>query len=118
MIRFCLILTGLTISAMSIGCCGPIGCGVDISMGHNNCGGVECMEPVYRPLDSVRQLRGRWACGSGCAETYYGEWRSTPPDAQDPLLRARMRRNSWVLLERLLATRFLASRTLWRALLR
>ncbi len=82
MIRFCLILTGLTISAMSIGCCGPIGCGVDISMGHN--GGVDCVEPVYRPLDGVRQLRGRWACGSGCAETYYGEWRSTPPDAHDP----------------------------------
>jgi len=84
MMRFCLILTGLTISAMSIGCCGPIGCGVDISMGHNGCGGVDCVEPVYRPLDGVRQLRGRWACGSGCAETYYGEWRSTPPDAQDP----------------------------------
>lgn len=82
MIRFCLILTGLTISAMSIGCCGPIGCGVDISMGHNGC--VGCVEPVYRPLDGVRQLRGRWACGSGCAETYYGEWRSTPPDAHDP----------------------------------
>lgn len=84
MIRLCLILTSLAISAMSIGCCGPMGCGVDVSMSCNRCDVVDCVDPIYRPLDGVRQLRGRWACGSGCAETYYGEWRSTPPDAQDP----------------------------------
>ena len=81
MIRFGLILTGFIISAMSIGCCGPIGCGVANPIWH---GGVNCVEPVYRPIDGLRQLRGRWACESGCGETYYGEWRSTPPDAQDP----------------------------------
>ena len=80
MIRFGLILTGFIISAMSIGCCGPIGCGARASIGH---GGVNCVEPVYRPIDGLRQLRGRLAYGSGCAETYYGEWRSTPPDSQD-----------------------------------
>ncbi len=77
MIRLYLIVTCLAISMMSIGCCAPMAC--------NDCNG-----PIVRgglvggPLDGLRQIKRNMTCGSGCGEVYVGEWRSTPPDCQDP----------------------------------
>lgn len=39
---------------------------------------------AHRPLDSMRQFRRSLTCGSGCGETYYDEWTSSPPDCCDP----------------------------------
>jgi hypothetical protein len=39
---------------------------------------------AHGPLDAARQWRRSLSCGAGCGETYYGEWRSTPPDCVDP----------------------------------
>jgi hypothetical protein len=86
MIRCCLMLTCLAVTLMSIGCCGPIGCGpgCGIPMGCSDCDGVGVAGPVYRPLDRIRNFKRTLVCGSGCGETYVGEWISTPPDCQDP----------------------------------
>jgi len=74
------------IAVIASGCCGPLGCGV-------GCGNVSCndcdggfRQPARGggPLDAVRNLRRNAICGSGCGETYIGEWTSTPPDCNDP----------------------------------
>ena len=77
MIRLSLIVTCLAISLMSIGCCAPMAC--------NDCDGTigrGCM--TGGPLDGLRRMKRNMTCGSGCGEVYVGEWRSTPPDCQDP----------------------------------
>ena len=61
------------------GCCAPGACGdcdgAGIDAGPVMLGG---------PLDGLRRMKRNLVCGSGCGETYVGEWRSTPPDACDP----------------------------------
>lgn len=47
--------------------------------GYSNAGYIP-----HGPLDAARHWRKSWTCGAGCGETYYGEWRSTPPDCVDP----------------------------------
>jgi hypothetical protein len=76
MIRLALIVTCLAISVMSIGCSAPIGC--------NRCDGYGCGGRVGGPLDGLRQMKRNLVCGGGCGEVYVGEWKSTPPDCQDP----------------------------------
>lgn len=86
MIRLYLIVTCLAISLMSIGCCGPIGCGVGCGfpLGCNSCDGLVDDSIPCGPLDAVRRMKRNLTCGSGCGEVYRGEWRSTPRDCQDP----------------------------------
>lgn len=96
MIRLSLIVTCLAISLMSIGCCGPIACGTgcgvpmgcdscDVSMGCDSCSGTVVRGGViHSPLDGLRRMKRNITCGSGCGEVYRGEWRSTPPDCEDP----------------------------------
>lgn len=86
MIRFSLILTCLAVSLLSIGCCGPMGCGpgCGVPMGCSDCDGCASKTIPYGPLDRVRQMKRSLVCGSGCGEAYVGEWVSTPPDACDP----------------------------------
>lgn len=77
------ILAGLAL--MAVGCCGPVGPGCHVGGGCTNCDDVGFGRPIaYGPLDGLRQLRKSMVCGAGCGETYFGEWRSTPPDACDP----------------------------------
>lgn len=95
MIRCTFILMCLTVSLMSMGCCcGPLQCGSGCGFpacgsdcgdpGCNDCGESVCGNMPYSPLDGMRRLKRSIGCGFGCGETYYGEWRSTPPDACDP----------------------------------
>lgn len=86
MIRCFLMLTCLAVSLMSIGCCGPMGCGpgCGVPMGCSDCDGCGTALPVMRPLDRLRNIKRTVVCGSGCGGSYVGEWISTPPDAQDP----------------------------------
>ncbi len=39
---------------------------------------------AHRPMDSVHNMRRSMTCGSGCGETYYDEWTSSPPDCNEP----------------------------------
>ena len=75
----------IALAVLASGCCGPVGPGCHVAGGCSNCDdvGFGC-GPIYSPLDGLRQLRKSMVCGSGCGETYFGEWRSTPPDATDP----------------------------------
>ena len=86
MIRCSLILTCLAVVLTSIGCCGPMGCGpgCGVPMGCNDCDGLGNGVIAGSPLDGLRNFRKSLVCGSGCGETYVGEWISSPPDAQDP----------------------------------
>ena len=88
MIRLSLIVTCLAISLMSIGCCGPMGrgAGCGVPMGCNSCDGTVVRGGMVGggPLDALRQMKRNMVCGNGCGEVYRGEWRSTPPDCQDP----------------------------------
>ena len=87
MIRLSLVLTCLAISLMSIGCCGPMGCGVGrgVPMDCDSCEGTVVQGGIVGgPLEGIRRMRRNFVCGSGCGEVYRGEWRSTPPDCQDP----------------------------------
>jgi hypothetical protein len=71
----------------SVGCCGPMGCGVgcDAGIGCNDCDGLGMQQQmVGGPLSGLRQLKRQMICGGGCGETYFGEWISTPPDCSDP----------------------------------
>ena len=87
MIRFSLMLTCLADSFLSIGCCGPRGCGLGcrVPLNCNDCDGLghgSCIP--YGPLDALRQMKRSLVCGSGCGEVYFGEWLNTPPDCADP----------------------------------
>jgi len=54
-------------------------------MGCNSCDGTLVRGPVTGgPLDGLRRIKRNMTCGSGCGEVYVGEWRSTPPDCEDP----------------------------------
>ena len=86
--RNLLVMSIVAIGLISSGCCGPIGCGTGCGTQYddcnNCCGGFGPQTIPYGPLDGLRQMRRSLVCGGGCGETYYGEWRSTPPDAYDP----------------------------------
>lgn len=74
-------------------CCGPMQCGTGgrFIQGCGGCGDAGCGDcdgtahqgRPYSPLDGLRKFRNSLTCGSGCGETYYGEWSHTPPTA-DP----------------------------------
>ena len=69
------------------GCCGPTGritqCnGCNDSLDGGFGGG--CQAQPTSLYGSLMNARRQLVCGSGCGEAYYGEWISTPPDAQDP----------------------------------
>ena len=79
----------LAMCVISVGCCGPQGCGVGcgaLAGGCNDCDGAYygARPAPCGPIDQLRQLKRSLVCGGGCGETYYGEWISTPPDAKDP----------------------------------
>ena len=82
MIRSVKLFTTLTTAMIAIiasGCCG-IGCGNGACSDCNRGFG----QPLAGgPINAVRNLRRSATCGSGCGETYIGEWTSTPPDAND-----------------------------------
>ena len=88
-INWLVALAVVAICVISVGCCGPRGCGVGcraLDGGCNDCDGAYYgARPIpYGPLAQVRQFRRSLVCGGGCGETYYGEWISTPPDSSDP----------------------------------
>ncbi len=85
MIRFSLLIAGLLVALLSVGCCGPMGCGPGCGpVACNDCNG-DCGQTIpYGPLDGMRQFKRSLVCGGGCGEAYIGEWISTPPDACDP----------------------------------
>lgn len=85
MVRFSLLAAGLLISMLSIGCCGPMGCGPGCgTYACNDCDGGCGQAIPYSPMDGMRQFKRSLVCGGGCGEAYLGEWISTPPDACDP----------------------------------
>ena len=72
---------------LASGCCGPMGCGPGCNLEScYDCDGASMAESGYgyHPFESLIGLRKKIVCGSGCGETYYGEWMSTPPDCEDP----------------------------------
>ena len=79
--------TALFLAALSFsGCCAPLGsigpgC-IDATC--NSCSGASEQFIANGPIDALRNARRRLVCGSGCGETYVGEWISTPPDCSDP----------------------------------
>ncbi len=88
MIRSMMLVASLLtamVAMVATGCCGPMGCGP-------GCGNIPCSDcdggfrqPVSGgPIAAIRNLRRNVICGSGCGETYVGEWTSTPPDCNDP----------------------------------
>lgn len=89
MTRFGILFCMAALCLISMGCCAPmaIGPGCD-TMGCNDCNGLGSGAIVAAtPVDTLRQLRRSLTCGSGCGETYIGEWISTPPDVADPCSR-------------------------------
>ncbi len=81
---FASLMTAL-VAIIATGCCGPMGCGVGCgNISCNDCDGGFRQPMCGGPLDAVRNLRRNAICGSGCGETYIGEWISTPPDCNDP----------------------------------
>ena len=88
MIRSMKLFSGLIVAVFAIivsGCCGPMGCGVGCgNVSCNDCDGAFRQPMCGGPIDAVRNLRRSAICGSGCGETYIGEWISTPPDCNDP----------------------------------
>ena len=73
----------LAVALLASGCCGPMGVGPGCGISNcNDCDGTY-VAPT-NPIQSLMQLRRDIVCGSGCGETYYGEWTSTPPDCEDP----------------------------------
>jgi hypothetical protein len=85
MVRFSLLAAGLLVSILSIGCCGPMGCGPGCgSYACNDCDGGCGPTMACSPMDGMRQFKRSLVCGGGCGEAYMGEWISTPPDACDP----------------------------------
>jgi len=79
------LLSVLAISVISVGCCGPRGCGLGCGVQTcNDCDGIGYGERVIpqRPFDRLRN--GSLLCGSGCGEVYVDEWISTPPDCCGP----------------------------------
>jgi hypothetical protein len=76
----------LSVVVLAVGCCGPLGCGpgCGAGVGCNDCDVGFEQQMIRSPLDGVRNLKRSLVCGSGCGETYIGEWISTPPDCADP----------------------------------
>lgn len=91
MVRVAFLILGVVAMAAS-GCCGPRGCGIGCSTGCGDCGSASisscgCGGPSCGgggPLSAIRNARRGLICGSGCGESYVGEWISTPPDCNDP----------------------------------
>ncbi len=99
MIRLVVCCIAITLLASGC-CCGPVGCetgcvdggcgvGLNCATAGDHCydcegASIGSRTIPYGPLDHLRMARKRLVCGGGCGEVYYGEWRSTPPDACDP----------------------------------
>ena len=84
MTRFAFLICTVAMCLFSVGCCAPmIGPGCN-TMGCNDCNGLGQNQIVGTPLGTLQQLKRTLVCGSGCGDTYIGEWISTPPDAVDP----------------------------------
>jgi len=77
-----MLICSCAVAILASGCCGPQ-CGPCGSPCYD-CDGTNQINPYVGPFDTLRQLRRRMVCGSGCGGAYYGEWRSTPPDCEDP----------------------------------
>ncbi len=85
--KYIALLFGSMLVLSSIGCCTPGGCGFGCRQidGCYDCeGGFGQRTVPGGPIDALRQARKSLVCGGGCGEVYWGEWRSTPPDCQDP----------------------------------
>jgi len=80
-----MLICSFAVAILASGCCGPTGCGPGCGVQDCfDCDGCSQVDPYVGPLQTVRQLRRKMVCGSGCGEVYRGEWRSTPPDCEDP----------------------------------
>lgn len=82
MFRFLLLTIAVAAVVSMPGCLlGPHGgCGQC-----NSCDSFVQGETIHHsPLDSFRAWRRSLSCNSGCGETYWDEWYSTPPDCVDP----------------------------------
>ena len=76
----------MAIALLASGCCGT-SCGPGCGPGHCydcNGGSMYGAPMAGGPMDHLRDARRKLVCGSGCGETYRGEWMSTPPDCNDP----------------------------------
>ena len=79
------LLSVVAVSVMSVGCCGPRGCGPGCGISAcNDCDGIGYGEKVIPQCPFDRLRNGSLFCGSGCGEVYLDEWISTPPDSCDP----------------------------------
>lgn len=83
MFRFLLLTIAVAVVISMPGCLlGPHGgCGTCNSCGD---GYVQGTPLHHGPIDSFRAWRRSLSCNSGCGETYWDEWYSTPPDCIDP----------------------------------
>lgn len=82
MFRFLLLTIAVAAVVTMPGCLlGPHGgCGQC-----NSCDSYVQGEQIHHsPIDSFRAWRRSLSCNSGCGETYWDEWYSTPPDCIDP----------------------------------
>lgn len=83
-LNFASLIVGL-LAVMASGCCSPMGCGPGCgNITCNDCDGTFRAPRAGGPIGAIKNLRRGMICGSGCGETYVGEWISTPPDCQDP----------------------------------
>lgn len=85
--KYYLLLISSLVALSSVGCCTPTGCGLGCRQldGCYDCdGGFGPGAIPGGPIEALRQTRRSLVCGGGCGEVYWGEWRSTPPDCQDP----------------------------------
>ena len=84
MLRLTFLCLALAVSLGAAGCAGPMigpGCGSSC----NDCDGTGYGHSrATGPFSQMSQWRKSLTCGSGCGETYIGEWISTPPDCADP----------------------------------
>ena len=92
-VRNSFIMSSLLVASLMMSgcCCGPGAGGCGNGYGTcvtncNDCDGGSCNggQMAYGPLQHLTQMRKSLVCGGGCGEVYYGEWQSTPPDANDP----------------------------------
>ena len=76
-----------------VGACGIAGCGCGVGPVcgpygvRRVCGGpgiARASVDRIRARQPIQSLKRQLVCGSGCGETYLGEWISTPPDVSDP----------------------------------
>lgn len=72
---------GVGACGCGVGACGCVGPVCGARGVRRACGGPGI---ARASADRIQSLKRTLVCGSGCGETYLGEWISTPPDASDP----------------------------------